>query len=464
MLATGGRSHSESRELGRALRKEVPRSSHAEWEPSPDRADPIALLDSQNANRLPWLVPVRFGRMSPSAFTFYRGGAKIMANDLASTPNSGLNVQVCGDAHLLNFGAFGTPERTLLFDLNDFDETLPGPWEWDVKRFAASLMIAARDNGFDDEESRAATQRGVQAYREAMGTFMDMRAVDVWYSRLTAGDIRQLMPKKHRKVMDKRIRKARTKDSLQAFSKLAEPHGDGYRIKSDPPLLHPHRELGAVAGDIAEAADIEELETLLRQAFGNYTATLRDDRRLLVHRYQIVDWAVKVVGVGSAGTRCFIVLLRGRQEGDPLFLQLKEATASVLEDCLPASQYATHGRRVVEGQRLMQAASDLFLGWSRGKTNHYYWRQLRDMKGSAPVETYTPRVMASYARLCGWTLARAHARSGDPVAIASYMGSGTVFDRAMTEFAARYADQNEVDYGQLMAAIEDGRVEAVVED
>jgi hypothetical protein len=297
-----------------------------------------------------------------------------------------------------------------------------------------------------------------------MGSFMDMRAVDVWYSRLTAGDIRRLMPKKHRKVTDKRLAKARSKDSLQAFSKLAEPHGDGYRIKSDPPLLHPRRGLGDVTGDIAGALDIEELDTLVRQGFGNYTATLRDDRRLLVHRYQIVDWAIKVVGVGSAGTRCFIVLLMGRQERDPLFLQVKEATASVLEDHLPASRYATHGRRVVEGQRLMQAASDAFLGWSRGKTNHYYWRQLRDMKGSAAVETYTPRVLASYARLCGWTLARAHARSGDPVAIASYMGSGTVFDRAVTEFAARYADQNEEDYQQLVAAIENGRVDAAIED
>ncbi len=464
MLGTRDRTHSESREFGRALRKEVPRSSHAGWIPPPDRADPVDLLDSQNADRLPWLVPVRFGRMSPSAFTFYRGGAKIMANDLASTPDTGLNVQVCGDAHLLNFGAFGSPERALMFDLNDFDETLPGPWEWDVKRFAASLMIACRDNGFDDEESRAATRRGVQAYREAMGTFMDMRAIDVWYSRLTAGDIRRLMPKKNRKRVDKRITKARSKDSLQAFSKLAEPDGDSYRIKSDPPLLHPHRDLASVAGHFGEPLDLDELETLMRQAFGNYTATLRDDRRLLVHRYQIVDWAIKVVGVGSAGTRCFIVLLMGRQEGDPLFLQVKEATASVLEDRLPASEYATHGRRVVEGQRLTQAASDMFLGWSRGKTSHYYWRQLRDMKGSAAVEKFTPRAMTAYSTLCGWTLARAHARSGDPVAIASYMGSGSVFDRAVTEFAALYADQNEEDYRQLVAAIESGRVEAAIED
>jgi uncharacterized protein (DUF2252 family) len=464
MLGTQGRTHGESRALGRAQRKQVPRSSHAEWAPPPDRADPVDLLESQNVDRLPWLVPVRFGRMSPSAFTFYRGGAKIMANDLASTPDTGLTVQVCGDAHLLNFGAFGTPERTLLFDLNDFDETLPGPWEWDVKRFAASLMIAGRDNGFDKEDCRMVTRRGVQAYREAMASFVDMRAIDVWYSRLTAGDIRQLMPKKHRKTMDKRIAKARSKDSLQAFSKLAEPQGDGYRINSDPPLLHPRRELGALTGDIAGAADIEEFDTLVRQGFGNYTATLADDRRVLVKQYEIVDYAIKVVGVGSAGTRCFIVLLLGRQEGDPLFLQAKEATASVLEDCLPASKYATHGRRVVEGQRLMQAASDMFLGWSRGKTNHYYWRQLRDMKGSAAVEKFSPRVMASYARLCGWTLARAHARSGDPVAVASYMGSGNVFDRAVTEFAARYADQNEADYRQLVAAIDSGRVEAAVED
>ncbi len=463
MSVTQGRTHEESRQLGRALRKEVPRSSHAEWTPAADRPDPIALLESQNEARLPWLVPVRFGRMSPSAFTFYRGGAKIMANDPASTPNSGLNVQVCGDAHLLNFGAFGTPERALLFDLNDFDETLPGPWEWDVKRFAASLMIAGRDNGFAEEDSRAVSRRGVQAYREAMSTFVDMRALDVWYLRLTAKDIRRLMPKSHRKTLDKRIAKARSKDSLQAFSKLAEPHDGGYRIKSDPPLLHPRRNLADLASHIGPAVDLEGIELLVHQAFDNYTSTLRDDRKLLVSNYEIVDWAIKVVGVGSAGTRCFIVLMMGRKEGDPLFLQVKEATASVLEDHLPASAYDTHGRRVVEGQRLMQAASDVFLGWSRGDTNHYYWRQLRDMKGSAAVETYTPRVMASYARLCGWTMARAHARSGDPVAMASYMGTGTVFDEAVTEFAARYADQNEEDYQGLRTAIAEGKVAADLE-
>lgn len=443
--------------MGRELRKQVPRSSHAEWAPPEDRPDPVDLLVAQNADRLQWLVPVRFARMSPSAFTFFRGGAKIMSGDLATTPDTGLTVQVCGDAHLLNFGVFGSPERALMFDLNDFDETLPGPWEWDVKRFAASLMIASRDNGYSEEECRIATRRGVEAYREAMGGFMDMRAIDVWYSRLTAGDIRRLMPKKHRKTVDKRIAKARSKHSLQALSKLAERDGDAYRIKSDPPLLHPHRDLGHLG-------DLDELGDVVAAALESYKATLRDDRRLLIDRHQIVDWAIKVVGVGSAGTRCFVVLLMGRQEGDPLFLQVKEAGASVMENHLPASVYDTHGRRVVEGQRLMQAASDPFLGWTTGRTSHYYWRQLRDMKGSVVVETLSPRAMASYARLCGWTLARAHARSGDPVAIASYLGTGSVFDKAITTFAERYADQNRVDHGRLVAAIESGRVEAAEEN
>lgn len=451
MSATWGRTREESRQLGRALRKQVPRSSHADWSPSADRADPIALLEAQNVDRLQWLVPVRFARMSPSAFTFFRGGAKIMSADLATTPDTDLRVQVCGDAHLLNFGTFGTPERALIFDLNDFDETLPGPWEWDVKRLAASLTIAARDNAFDEPHCRDVTRRGVQAYREAMGQFQDLRAVDVWYSRLTGADIRRHMPRKHRKTVDKRLAKASSKNSLQALSKLAELDGDRYRIRSDPPLLHPRR-------DLPEELEPDALDELRAAAFERYKETLRDDRRLLVDRYEIVDWAIKVVGVGSAGTRCFIALLMGRQEGDPLFLQLKEATASVLEDHLPASEYETHGRRVVEGQRLMQAASDPFLGWTEGQTGHYYWRQLRDMKGSAAVETHSPRVMAAYAQLCGWSLARAHARSGDPVAMASYMGTGQVFDKAIAEFAERYADQNEADYRRLLDAIESGRV------
>lgn len=461
MTAIAGRTRQESRRAGKALRKQIPRSSHGEWAPSSARPDPIDQLAAQNATRLPWLVPVRFARMSPSAFTFFRGGAKIMSADLAGTPDTGLTVQACGDAHLLNFGAFGSPERALIFDLNDFDETLPGPWEWDVKRLAVSLMIASRDNEFDEEECRTATRRGVQAYRDAMDGFMDLRAINVWYSRLNANDIRQLMPRTHRKRVDKNIAKARSKNSLQAMSKLAERDGDGYRIKSAPPLLHPLRE-------VPQLGQPDELEALIATAFEEYKSTLRDDRRLLVDRYQIVDSAIKVVGVGSAGTRCIIVLLMGRQEGDPLFLQMKEATASVLEDHLPASVYDTHGRRVVQGQRLMQAASDVFLGWTEVPTvryhGHYYWRQLRDMKGTAEVERYTPRVMAAYARLCGWTLARAHARSGDPVAIASYMGTGSVFDRAITTFAERYADQNEEDYRQFRAAIKSGRIEAAEED
>ena len=456
MAVTEGRSREESRRVGKMLRKEIPRSSHGEWEPSADRPDPIELLEAQNAARLQWLVPVRFARMSPSPFTFFRGGAKIMSSDLAGTPDTGLTVQACGDAHLLNFGGFGSPERTMLFDLNDFDETLPGPWEWDVKRLAASLMIASRHNEFDDAEARNVTRRGVQAYREAMGGFMDMRTINVWYSRLTASDVQRLMPGQSHNKRNKRITKARSKNSLHALSKLAERVGDGYRIKSDPPLLHPMR-------NVPHFGHPDEIEAMVANAFEGYKSTLRDDRRLLVERYEIVDTAIKVVGVGSAGTRCFIVLLMGRREGDPLFLQVKEVTASVLEDHLPASRYDTHGRRVVEGQRLMQAASDVFLGWNEGRLGHFYWRQLRDMKATPPIEQFTPRGMAAFARLCGWTLARAHARSGDPVAIASYLGTGDVFDDAIATFAERYADQNEEDFREFRAAIASGRIEAADE-
>lgn len=461
MTPTPGRTREESHRAGRALRKQVPRSSHREWTPAQHRVDPIGLLEAQNADRLPWLVPVRFARMSPSAFTFYRGGAAVMSADLATTPNTGLQVQVCGDAHLLNFGTFGSPERSLMFDLNDFDETLPGPWEWDAKRLAASLMIASRDNEFTDKECRVATRSGVEAYRSAMRRFQDMRPIDVWYSRLTAADIRPAMPRQHRKHLDKRVAKARAKGSLHALSRLAERDGDGYRLRSDPPLLHPQRDLpfGLFAADRGP----DDLANMIADGFERYKETLRPDRRLLVDRYRIADWGIKVVGVGSAGTRCLIALLLGRQEGDPLFLQLKEATASVMEDHLGPSVYDNHGRRVVEGQRLMQAASDPFLGWTEGATGHYYWRQLRDMKGSPTVEMYSPTVMAAYARLCGWTLARAHARTGDPVAIAAYMGKGAVFDDAITVFAERYADQNEADYHRLLAAIESGRTNAAEE-
>jgi len=380
----------------------------------------VALLQEQDATREPDLVPVRHGRMLVSPFTFYRGAAKIMAADLNETPTAGLQVQLCGDAHLSNFGAFASPERRLLFDLNDFDETLPGPFEYDVKRMAASFTVAGRNNGFAKADTKAA--------------------------------------KLAEKTAERTAAKARTRDSLQALSKLGELVDGRYRIVSQPPIVVPARDLEATYG--LPAAQVERL---IRGQFRAYRATLQDDRRQLLERFQVVDTARKVVGVGSVGTRAFIVLLQGRDQQDPLFLQVKEATASVLEDHLPKSRFQQHGERVVQGQRMMQAASDILLGWTRElqDNRHYYWRQLRDMKGSVDVEALEPVGLNFYAGICGWTLARAHARSGDPVAIAAYLGEGDHFDRAVTDFAERYADQNERDYQAFTTAIRSGRLHAL---
>ncbi len=448
----------ERRRAGKALRKQVPRSSHGDWSPPANRPDPVDTLTSQNRNRLQWLVPVRHGRMQESAFAFYRGGAKVMAADLAVTPVTGLTVQVCGDAHLLNFGGFGSPERQLLFDINDFDETLVGPWEWDIKRLAASLVIAGRYNEFDASSCAQAAQAAVERYRLAMAEFAEMRVIDVWYAILNAEDILALVKdrgtKRHRKRVSKTIAKARSKNSLHVLSKLTELVEGRYRIRNDPPFVVPLRAL-------PRADDPAELEAVVRAGFESYLSTLPDSRRPLLERYRMVDFAVKVVGVGSVGTRCFIMLLEGRDQNDPLFLQIKEATPSVLEDYLPPSPYQNHGQRVVDGQRLMQTASDVFLGWTRRiKGHHYYVRHLKDMKGSDKVEEQTPEEMRAYARLCGWTLAKAHARSGDPIAISGYLGSGQVFDLAVTEFAEKYADQNERDYVAFTEAIRSGEIEA----
>jgi uncharacterized protein (DUF2252 family) len=454
----------ERRQAGKEARERVPRSSVEGWEPSPDRPDPVDLIEQQNATREPDLVPVRHGRMMVSPFTFYRGGAKIMAADLRHIPRAGLNVQLCGDAHLSNFGVFASPERALLFDLNDFDETLPGPFEYDVARLAASFVIAARNNGFSRSDARSVTTEVIRAYRTSMRTFADMRTLDVWYSRLDADEVVAKAAsgsKRPSKAVDrsrKMLQKARTKDSLQALSKLTEVVDGQHQIVADPPIVVPARDLMAtysispdVIGDV--------LRTLLR----DYRASLSNDRRHLLERFELVDVARKVVGVGSVGTRAWIGLLRGRDGDDPLFLQVKEASRSVLEDHLPKSRYRQPGERVVAGQRLMQAASDIFLGWTKGyeQDRFYYWRQLRDMKGSIDVESMAPAGMAFYADVCGWTLARAHARSGDPVAIASYLGGGDRFDRAMTDFAERYADQNERDYEAFCEAIRSGRLEAI---
>jgi len=484
----------ERRVRGKARREQTPLSSHAGWKPADDRPDPVALLEEQNARREPDLVPVRHGRMMVSPFTFYRGAARIMTADLKDTPRAGLTVQLCGDAHLSNFGVFASPERALLFDLNDFDETLPGPFEYDVERLAASFTIAGRNNGFSKQDVLAATMTVVNAYRTAMADFARMGVMDIYYSKLTDEEMMAMLrhavaeedaaakaktagtKQKAKKVKkqtatqadavsaDRRLKlaekggaKARTRDSLQALSKLGELVDGAYRIVSQPPVVVPSRELFATYG-----MSSDELWRVIHQEFRAYRATLQSDRRHLLEKFEIVDMARKVVGVGSVGTRAFIVLLQGRNEQDPLFLQVKEATQSVLEAHLPRSRHQP-GSRVVHGQRMMQAASDIYLGWTKGyqEGRFLYWRQLRDMKGSADVESMQPFGLTFYARQCGWTLARAHARSGDPIAISAYLGKSDKFDQAMTDFAARYADQNERDYRAFLAAIKSGRIEAV---
>jgi uncharacterized protein (DUF2252 family) len=463
----------ERRTKGKGARELTPLASHGGWTPARDRSDPVAVLQSQNATREPDLVPVRHGRMMVSPFTFYRGAAGIMAADLKDTPTAGLNVQLCGDAHLSNFGAFASPERTLLFDLNDFDETLPGPFEYDVKRMAASFTIAGRNNGFSALDVGATTLASVRAYREAMIEFAEMRNMDIWYARLTEQDLMEAIrtltkgagtkqaaaqARQGAQQAKKNALKAHARDSLQALSKLAEVVDGRYRIVSQPPVVIPARDLEAMYGYSAD-----EIQELVHHQFRAYRQTLQDDRRHLLERFEIVDMARKVVGVGSVGTRAFIVLLQGRDEQDPLFLQVKEATASVLEGHLPKSRFTEPGERVVQGQRLMQAASDIYLGWTKGAeaNRHLYWRQLRDMKGSALVETMTPVVLAFYAGICGWTLARAHARSGDAVELAAYLGKSDKFDRSVTDFSERYADQNEQDYRAFEKAIRSGRLEAI---
>jgi uncharacterized protein (DUF2252 family) len=462
----------QRRDIGLAARARVPHASHEGWTPAPHRWDPVALLEDQDKTREADLVPVRHARMSVSPFTFYRGTAKIMAADLAASPRAGLDVQLCGDAHLSNFGLYASPERALVFDLNDFDETLPGPFEYDVKRMAASFTIAARNNGFSPDEIRSVTRASVAAYRKAMAGFAGLDTMDVWYARLAEQEImkgiRQTAAIASTKGQGKAAKeavkraakiggKAHTRSSLQALSKLGEYVDGQYRIVSQPPLVVPARELADMYGISAE-----QLTEVIDRQFRSYRPTLQADRRGLLERFKIIDVARKVVGVGSVGTRAFIVLLRGRDEADPLFLQIKEATASVLEDHLPESRFRNPGERVVQGQRRMQAASDIFLGWSKGVQEgyFYYWRQLRDMKGSIDVESMAPLGLEFYGGICGWTLARAHARSGDPVAIAAYLGDGKGFDRAITDFSARYADQNELDYQQFTAAIQSGRLEA----
>jgi uncharacterized protein (DUF2252 family) len=499
----------DRRAKGADARIQTPPELHAGWEPAADRPDPVTLLEEQNATREPDLVPVRHGRMMASPFTFYRGAAKIMASDLAGTPTAGLTSQLCGDAHLSNFGVFASPERRLLFDLNDFDETLPGPFEYDVKRMAASFTIAARNNGLSKAQSSQVTTAAVRAYREAMAGFARMGVLELWYARMSEEDLQAAVARlaaagktakvakdraAHSKAKpgtdvkaarstkqakdiraskpagaapgsaafsarqaEKNLRKAHTRDSLQALSKLGERVDGRYRIVSQPPIVVPIRDIEQQYGMTAD-----EVQQAVHDQFRDYRSTLEVDRRHLLEKFQVVDMARKVVGVGSVGTRAFIVLLQGRDDQDPLFLQVKEATRSVLEDHLPRSRYRNPGERVVRGQRMMQAASDIFLGWTKGvQANRYlYWRQLRDMKGSALVDTMSAVALELYAELCGWTLARAHARSGDPVAMAAYLGGGDEFDRSITDFSRRYADQNETDYQAFVDAVRTGRIPA----
>jgi uncharacterized protein (DUF2252 family) len=448
---------------GKAARAEVPRSSHAIFEPAPHRPDPISLLERQAETRVPELVPIRYGRMLVSPFTFYRGAALIMASDLATTPRSGLQVQCCGDAHLSNFGVFASPERRLVFDLNDFDETLPGPWEWDVKRLAVSMMIAARNNDFALKAQEQIVLDTVEAYRSAMEGFAAMKNLELWYTHLEIeGALAELGSQVKSKAVErtkKALAKARTKDSMAAFSKLTHVVDGEPRIVAEPPLIVP-------IDDLLEGDERDQVLAWLHELLRSYRATLEFDRRVLLEEFRLTDFARKVVGVGSVGTRAWIALLLGRDGDDPLFLQMKEAEPSVLEEFLAPSEFDNHGQRVVAGQRLMQASSDIFLGWVHvasgidGKERDFYGRQLKDWKGSAEIEQMVPSGMAAYGRLCGWTLARAHARSGDRVAIAGYLGKGSTFGRAIVEFSHAYAEQNERDYKALAQAVKSGRIKA----
>jgi uncharacterized protein (DUF2252 family) len=449
---------------GKDARAVAPLESHAEFAP-PGSRDPVGLLLGQAESRVPELVPVRHGRMLVSAFTFYRGAALPMAADLATTPASGLQVHLCGDAHLSNFGAFASPERRLVFDVNDFDETLPGPFEWDVKRLAASLAVAGRDNGFPAKARRKIVLAATETYRTAMRGFAEQSFLEVWYAHLdiedAIGEFRSQMKAKRFKAAGKLLAKAHTKDSTKALGKLTAVADGRRRIISDPPVIVPVEE---VYSDVQAAAIYEQIRAVL----GKYRRSLQSDRRHLLEQFTLIQMARKVVGVGSVGTRAWILLMEAGDGTEPLFLQAKEAQPSVLAAYCGRSKYTNQGERVVAGQHLMQAESDIFLGWTHTPgpdkvDRDFYVRQLRDWKFSAPIEAMIPSGMAVYAGLCGWTLARAHARSGDRIALAAYLGGSDTFGQAIADFAETYADQNERDYAALQAAVKDGRAEAVTE-
>jgi uncharacterized protein (DUF2252 family) len=445
----------ERRAAGKALRDATPRAAHGGWKPPKDRRDPIELLRESNEGRISALIPIRFGRMSQSPFAFYRGAAAVMAADLASTPKSGLRVQACGDAHLMNFGGFATPERNIFFDINDFDETLPAPWEWDVKRLAASIVIAARHLDFLDSDAAKAATESVCSYRERMANYASMRALDVWYDRIDLERVLKVLPSGAEvERVRERVEQARRRslpDSL--FPKLVEHYGSAPRIKDVPPLIfHPTDE--QAPGVTSGYAD----------ALARYRKSLPEHVRTLFDRFRLFDFAIKVVGVGSVGTYCALGLFMAA-DNDPIFLQVKEARRSVLEPYAGGSVHKNHGERVVAGQRLMQSASDIFLGWTRGLNGRdYYFRQLRDAKISAILEDWDLATLKEFGKLCAWALARAHARSGDPAKIAGYMGSNTTFDNAVCEFAAEYADQNLRDYRGFVKGIREGRIPVASED
>jgi uncharacterized protein (DUF2252 family) len=449
--------------LGKDARSKTAREMHAAWEPPGDRPDPVDLLELQAATRIPELIPIRYGRMLASPFAFFRGAAAIMASDLATLSNTGIHVQLCGDAHLANFGGFASPERELVLDINDFDETLPGPWEWDLKRLAASLEIASRERGFDTKTRRSLVLGAVGEYHRAMREFAGLGNLELWYQHMDLAAMQTRWGTSvKRKVMmslEADFAQAYHRDNLRAFEKLTRRVNGQLRIAAHPPLLVPIE-------DLLPAAEQEPFEETMRGLIRKYRATLQPDRRHLLESFHYAHIARKVVGVGSVGTRTWILLLLGRDDQDPLFLQIKEAQASVLEPYLTKSVYADHGKRVVEGQQLMQAASDIFLGWDRapvgldGKSHDFYIRQLWDWKISADVEVMKPGELMVYGKMCGWTLARAHARSGDRIAIGAYLGKGVTFDLALAEFAIAYAEQNERDYQALVTAVKNNRVKA----
>ena len=440
----------DRRAAGKALRDKVPRESHAEWKAGRDRDDPIDILTASNEGRLPDLVPIRHGRMLTSPFAFLRGSAAVMASDLARTPTTGIRVQACGDCHLMNFGVFATPERRLNFDLNDFDETLPAPWEWDLKRLAASIVVAGRYIDLKERDSQAATEAAVRAYRRRMARYAEMRAFDVWYDHVDLEQAIAQFSRARQKIMRARIEKARARGVVEHdFPKLTEQDSGRPRIKNNLPLIFHTK------GDRTK-----ELHEVVLQSLRMYRDTLADNSRVLFDRFRFYDFAVKVVGVGSVGTMCLVALFMAA-DNDPLFLQVKQANASVLEPYAGKSAYSNHGQRVVMGQRLMQAASDMMLGWTVGQPvgRHFYLRQLRDVKMSVVIETFDSETLKAYGKLCGWALARAHARSGDPAMISGYLGNSDIFDQAVVKFAAAYANQTESDHTKMRKAARDGRLE-----